>query len=67
VDELPEEGITPKLADSYWSKGAAIMACQDEPTKDWLAAKVPTLAAWEGSKFKVVGMDALPTYKRVVA
>jgi hypothetical protein len=67
VDELPEEGLTPRLADSYWSKGAAIMVCQDEPTKDWLAFKVPTLVAWEGSRLKVVGMDALPTYKRVVA
>jgi hypothetical protein len=67
VDELPEEGLTPRLADSYWSKGAAIMICKDEPTKDWLAAKVPTLVAWEGSRLKVVGMDALPTYKRVVA
>jgi hypothetical protein len=25
------------------------------------------MAAWEGSRLKVVGMDALPTYKRVVA
>jgi hypothetical protein len=67
VDELPEEGLIPRLADSYWLKGAAIMVCQDESTKDWLAAKVPTLVAWEGSWLKVVSMDALPTYKRVVA
>jgi hypothetical protein len=67
VDELPEEGFTPRLADSYWSKEAAIMVCQEESTKDWLAAKVPTLGAWEGSRLKVVGMDTLPTYKRVVA
>jgi hypothetical protein len=25
------------------------------------------MAAWEGSRLKVVGLDALPTYKRVVA
>jgi hypothetical protein len=25
------------------------------------------MVAWEGSRLKVVGMDALPTYKRVVA
>ena len=43
------------------------MVGHDEPTKDWLAARVPSLAAWEGSRLKVVGMDALPTYKRVVA
>jgi hypothetical protein len=45
VDELPEEGFNPRLAESYWSKGAAIMVCQDEATKAWLAAKVPTLTA----------------------
>jgi hypothetical protein len=43
------------------------MVCQDEPTRDWLADKVPTMAAWEGSRLKVVGMDTLPTYKRVMA
>jgi hypothetical protein len=48
VDELPEEGFTSRLVNSYWAKGAAIMVCQDELTKDWLAAKVPTLVAWEG-------------------
>jgi len=67
VDGLPEEGFTPRLVDSYWSKGAAIMVCQDEPTRDWLAECVPTMTAWEGSRLKVVGMDALPTYKRVAA
>ena len=56
-----------RLLDSYWAKGAAIMVCQDESTKDWLAARVPTLVAWEGSRLKIVGLDALPTYKRVVA
>jgi hypothetical protein len=67
VDELPEERLPARLADSYWSKGAAIMVCRDDPTKDWLATKEPTLVAWEGSRLKVVGMDALRTYKRVVA
>jgi hypothetical protein len=67
VDELPEEGFTPKLVDSYWSKGAAIMVCQDIDTKDWLERQAPCMAAWEGSRLKVVGMDALPSYKRVVA
>jgi hypothetical protein len=67
VDELPEEGFTPRLVDSYWTKGAAIMVCQDEATRDWLTPKVPTLEAWGGSRIKVVGLDALPTFKRVVA
>jgi hypothetical protein len=61
VDELPEEGILPRLVDSYWAKGAAVMACHDEQTKDWLAARVPTLAAWEGSRLTTVGLEALPT------
>jgi hypothetical protein len=67
VDEFPEEGLTPRLVDSYWTKGAAIMVCQDEATRDWLTSKVPTLEAWEGSRLKVVGLDALPTFKRVAA
>jgi len=67
VDEFPEDGFTPKLVDSYWAKGAAIMVCHDEMTKDWLATRVPTLVAWEGSRLKIVGLDVLPTYKRVVA
>jgi hypothetical protein len=67
VEELPEEGFTPRLADLYWSKGAAIMVCHDVMTKDWLAAKVPNLVAWKGSRLKVVGLDVLPTFKRVVA
>jgi hypothetical protein len=67
VDELPEEGFDPRLVDSYWSKGAAIMACQDKDIGEWLAVKVPTLVAWEDSRLKMVGLDALPTYNRVVA
>ena len=67
VDGLPEEGLTPRLVDSYWSKGAAIMVCQDTETRDWLDSQALTMVAWEGSRLKVVGLDALPTYKRVVA
>jgi hypothetical protein len=67
VDGLPEEGFTPQLLDTYWSKGAAIMVCQERETCDWFAASVPTLTAWEGSRFKVVEMDALPVFKRVTA
>jgi hypothetical protein len=67
VDGLPEEGFTPRLVDSYWSKGAAFMVCHDTDTREWLVRQAPTMAAWEGSRLKVVGLDALPTYKRVVA
>ena len=65
VDELPDEGFIPRLVDSYWAKGAAIMVCHDESTRDWLAARLPTLVAWEGSRLKI--LDALLTYKRVAA
>jgi len=67
VDELPEEGFIPRLTDTYWTKGAANVVCQDEETKDWLACKLSTLTAWEGSRLKMVGLDALPTYKKAVA
>jgi hypothetical protein len=43
------------------------MVCQYEETRDWLAAKVSTLVDWEGSRLKVVGLDDLSAYKRVVA
>jgi hypothetical protein len=43
------------------------MVCQDAQTGDWLVSKVPTLKAWKGSRLKMVGLDALPTYKRVMA
>ena len=65
VDELPEEGFTPRLVNMFWTKGAAVVVCQDEETRDWLASHVPTLRAWENSRLKMVGLDALPTYKRV--
>ena len=67
VDGLPEEGFTPRLVDSYWAKGAPIMVCQDMDTKEWLEGQAPTMEAWEGSRLKIVGLDALPTYKRMVA
>jgi hypothetical protein len=67
VDGLPEEGFTPRLVDSYWTKGAAIMVCQDEETRDWIAARVTTLVAWEGSRHKMVSRNALLTCKREVA
>jgi hypothetical protein len=34
VDELPEEGFTPKLINMYWAKGAAVVVCLDEETRD---------------------------------
>jgi hypothetical protein len=67
VDGLPKEGFTPRLVDSYWSKGAAIMVCQDTDTREWLESQAPSMVAWKGSRLKVVGLDALPTYKGVVA
>ena len=47
-----KRGSPPKLIDTYWTKGAAIMVCQDEGTWDWLASKVATQTAGEGSQLK---------------
>ena len=66
VGELPEERFSSRLIDTYWTKVAPIMVCQNEETRNWLACKVPTLTAWGGSRLKMVGLDTLPTYKRVV-
>jgi hypothetical protein len=46
VDELPEEGFTPRLIDMYWTRGAAVVVCLDEGTREWVASKLPTLRAW---------------------
>ena len=67
VDDLPREVFTPRLDDSYRAKGAAIIVCRDEPTKDWLADRVPNLLTGKGSRPKLVGLDTLPTYRMVVA
>ena len=34
VDMLPKEGFTPRLIDMYWTKGAAIVVCLDEETRN---------------------------------
>jgi len=57
------ERSSPKPIDTYCTKGAAIMICQDEETKYWIAGKVPTLITWDGSRLKMVCRDAHPTYK----
>jgi hypothetical protein len=67
VDGLPEEGFTPKLVDTYWAKGAAIVVCLNEETKDWLGREGPKMNVGEGSKLRMEGLEVLPTYKRVVA
>jgi len=43
------------------------MLCQVEETRDRLAARVPTLVALEGCRFIIVRLDAIATYKIVVA
>jgi hypothetical protein len=48
MDGFPEQGFTPRLVDTYWAKGAAIMVCQDQDTRDWLARLVPTLGSLGG-------------------
>ena len=32
-----------------------------------MVARIRALLAWEGSRLKLVGLDALPNHKRVVA
>jgi hypothetical protein len=66
-DKLPEKGFTAGLVDSYWAKGTAIMVYQDQETCDWLTGSVPYMTGWEGCRFKVMSLVALPTFKRVAA
>ena len=67
MNELFEEGFTPRLMEMYWTKQPAVVVCQYEETRDWLASHITTLRAWVDSRLKIVGLDALPTYKRVAA
>jgi len=34
VGELPEEGFIPSLINTYWTRGPAVVVCQDEGTRD---------------------------------
>jgi len=34
VNELPEEGLIPTLINTYWTKGTAVVVCQDEGTRN---------------------------------
>jgi hypothetical protein len=61
VNELPEEGLSPRLVNSYWTKFAAFMICHDETTKDWLTNMVHCMVAYEGAKIKLFALEALPS------
>jgi hypothetical protein len=67
VDELLEEGFTLRFTDTYWVKGAAVFACQDRQTWDWLQSKVPEVKASEGCRIKMVSLEVLHTFKRLTA
>jgi RNase P/RNase MRP subunit POP5 len=67
LGELPEAGFTPRLVVTYWDMEAAIMVCQEDETRYWIEKQVPNMAACEGSRLIVVGIDALHAYKRVVS
>jgi hypothetical protein len=41
------------------------VVCQDE-TRDWLGSEVPKMNAWECSRLRIVGLEALPIYKSVL-
>jgi hypothetical protein len=65
VDGLPV--FTHSLVETYWAKVAAIVVCQNYEAREWLVWLVPSMTAWEGLKFHVVGLDSLLTYKRILA
>jgi len=41
VDGLPEEEFTPRLIDTCWAKGAAIMVCHMRPGIGWVVKYQP--------------------------
>jgi hypothetical protein len=62
VDELPDEVFTPRLVDSYWTKGAAIMVCHDKLTKTgwllryppWWPGRAPGSGWWAWMLFPLI-------------
>lgn len=67
VDGLPEEGFTHKLIDTCRAKGATTSVCHDEETWNWLGRNISSLKTWDWSRATKFGLEALPTYRRVVA
>jgi hypothetical protein len=59
--QAPRRGVHPQAGRLLLGQN------QYQETCEWLARSVPTLKAWEGSRLKIVGLDALPTFKRVTA
>jgi len=37
--------------------------CQDQEIRNWLGSNVSTFKEYDGSRLKIMGLKALPTYK----
>jgi hypothetical protein len=64
VDELPEEGFTPRLINTYWARGAAILVARTSRTRIGWVVRYQRL---RHGRLKMVDLEAPPTYTRVVA
>jgi hypothetical protein len=64
VDELPEESFIPRLINTYWERGAAISVAR---TSRPGIGRVVRYQPIRHGRLKMVGLEAPPTYKRVVA
>jgi len=60
-------GMNTKYVETLYIAEIWLVLTSNTPTSDCLADKIPTVTAWEGSRLKVVSMDALRTFKRVAA
>lgn len=65
VEKVPVGDPLPLIRDTYLARGAVVAVCEDQNTVDWLGKQVPNMTPWEGSRLAVVGMEALPTFKKV--
>jgi hypothetical protein len=64
VDELPEESFTPRLISTYWERETANLVVRtSRPGIGWVVRYQPI----RHGRLKMVGLEAPPTYKRVVA
>lgn len=67
IDDIPENGFTPRSNDSYLSRGSIAAVCEDEAKRSWLVETASSFAIWEGLMLKADGVEQLLEYKIVVA
>lgn len=60
VDNLPDESAsTPRLKDSYLTRGTMVAVCDDMATQNWLAEVAASFELPKGLRLRVVSREEL--------